>query len=535
MALKPGLAATLARAPRIATGSRWRSSDRDAALDRAHRQGRDRPGHPHGAAPDRRERARRIARPRADRAGDDRGSPDEGIHLRHRSRSARRSGVAPRFAEVRGLLVAAAAEKLGAPPEALAVEAGHVLRDGAAADLDYWNLAGTVDLARPRPARCRRSAPSDTAIVGEARPRLDLPAKVFGGRLRPRPRPSPACSTPACCTGPGRARGSRPRTPSSAASPGGRRWSLRDGDFAAFVSRGRGRLRRGDDRAAAGSACAWEGGTPPRRGRRAGRALDPPDHRPVIGPADAAAAPGATQRLRATYSRPFPAHASIGTCCAVAASTATGSRSGPTRRASSRCRTRSRRCSGCRSRRSTSHTVQGAGCYGHNGADDVALDAALLARARAGPPGARAVVARGRVRLGAGRPGDGGADRGRARRGRPIARLDARALQPRPRHAAPAAGQPACSARGSARQPSRPLPGRPAAGRRRRRRAQRVPLYDLPRSASCAPRAAMPLRTSALRGLGALANVFAIESFMDELADAAGRDPLEFRLRPARR
>jgi CO/xanthine dehydrogenase Mo-binding subunit len=41
----------------------------------------------------------------------------------------------------------------------------------------------------------------------------------------------------------------------------------------------------------------------------------------------------------------------------------------------------------------------------------------------------------------------------------------------------------------------------------------------------------LPLRTSALRSLGAFANVFAIESFMDELAEAAGEEPLAFRLR----
>jgi CO/xanthine dehydrogenase Mo-binding subunit len=41
----------------------------------------------------------------------------------------------------------------------------------------------------------------------------------------------------------------------------------------------------------------------------------------------------------------------------------------------------------------------------------------------------------------------------------------------------------------------------------------------------------MPLRVSAMRALGAYANVFAIESFMDELAKAAGADPVEFRLR----
>jgi nicotinate dehydrogenase subunit B len=41
----------------------------------------------------------------------------------------------------------------------------------------------------------------------------------------------------------------------------------------------------------------------------------------------------------------------------------------------------------------------------------------------------------------------------------------------------------------------------------------------------------MPVRVSALRSLGAYMNVFATESFVDELADAAGADPVAFRLR----
>jgi isoquinoline 1-oxidoreductase beta subunit len=41
----------------------------------------------------------------------------------------------------------------------------------------------------------------------------------------------------------------------------------------------------------------------------------------------------------------------------------------------------------------------------------------------------------------------------------------------------------------------------------------------------------LPIPTSWWRGLGLLANTFAIESFMDELAHAAGADPLQFRLR----
>ena len=40
----------------------------------------------------------------------------------------------------------------------------------------------------------------------------------------------------------------------------------------------------------------------------------------------------------------------------------------------------------------------------------------------------------------------------------------------------------------------------------------------------------MPIRTSSLRSLGAFLNVFAIESFMDELAECAGADPVAFRL-----
>ncbi|WP_273938967.1 molybdopterin cofactor-binding domain-containing protein [Kutzneria chonburiensis] len=41
----------------------------------------------------------------------------------------------------------------------------------------------------------------------------------------------------------------------------------------------------------------------------------------------------------------------------------------------------------------------------------------------------------------------------------------------------------------------------------------------------------MPLRTSSLRALGAYANVFAIESFVDELAARSGEDPVAYRLR----
>ncbi|HEU4534896.1 MAG TPA: molybdopterin cofactor-binding domain-containing protein, partial [Polyangiaceae bacterium] len=62
-----------------------------------------------------------------------------------------------------------------------------------------------------------------------------------------------------------------------------------------------------------------------------------------------------------------------------------------------------------------------------------------------------------------------------------------------------------------------------------------IPLYAFPgRRVTTHFVAAAPLRTSSLRGLGAFANVFAIESFVDELAHAAGVDPVEYRLRQLR-
>jgi CO/xanthine dehydrogenase Mo-binding subunit len=56
-----------------------------------------------------------------------------------------------------------------------------------------------------------------------------------------------------------------------------------------------------------------------------------------------------------------------------------------------------------------------------------------------------------------------------------------------------------------------------------------VPIYRTPHLRAAMTRLTeMPLRASALRGLGALANVWAIESMMDELADG---DPVGFRMR----
>jgi CO/xanthine dehydrogenase Mo-binding subunit len=59
-----------------------------------------------------------------------------------------------------------------------------------------------------------------------------------------------------------------------------------------------------------------------------------------------------------------------------------------------------------------------------------------------------------------------------------------------------------------------------------------IPLYDFPSwQIECHRLLTMPIRTSALRTLGGQGNVFAIESFIDELASTHGEDPVAFRLR----
>jgi CO/xanthine dehydrogenase Mo-binding subunit len=177
--------------------------------------------------------------------------------------------------------------------------------------------------------------------------------------------------------------------------------------------------------------------------------------------------------------------------------------------------------------------VENAGCYGHNAADDAAFDAVLLARAvparpvqvqwsrsdeLAWAPFGSAMTAEVSARL-----GDDGAITSWTYD------VWSQGHTARPGYA----GVPGLLAGGHL---AEPLPTPPAAdpppnaGAGSTRNA--VPIYDVGSRCIRGHRVLENrVRSSALRALGAHLNVFAIESFMDELAGAAGADPLEYRLR----
>src|SRR5437867_5341708 len=231
--------------------------------------------------------------------------------------------------------------------------------------------------------------------------------------------------------------------------------------------------------------------------------------------------------LEALYTRPYQCHGSIGPSCAVAqwqdGKLAVWTHS----QGVFPLRAELGKALGIPPRDIRCIHAEGAGCYGHNGAHDVALDAALLARAARGRPvqvqwmrddefawapcgPAMALT------LSASLASDGSIVNwqhelwSNGHSGRP-GRSDSPALVAA-WHLARPFKRPAAI--------NMPLPAG-AADR------NAVPLYDFPsqRVVNHYVRE-MPVRTSALRSLGAYANEFAIESFMDELADAAGFAPL---------
>jgi CO/xanthine dehydrogenase Mo-binding subunit len=246
---------------------------------------------------------------------------------------------------------------------------------------------------------------------------------------------------------------------------------------------------------------------------------------------DPAAKARATKTLKAEYRKQFVAHASIGPSCAVA----------QVQGGKMHVWSHTQGIYGLRKDLSKVLNIpetdivvthaEGSGCYGHNGADDVALDAALLARAANGRP----------VKLQWMRDDEFAWEPyGTAMAIEMEAGLDAEGRIVSWKHDLFSNGHTHRPGRAekvtltAAAHLAQPMPiadavdpPLPSGGANR----NALPAYDFPDTHVMFYYVRdMPVRSSSVRSLGGFGNVFAIESFMDELAVAAGKDAVEFRL-----
>lgn len=464
--------------------------------------------------------------------------PDEG--MTSGSLSVQDSGGALRqaCAEVRALALQRAATLTGQPDNTLTVSEGRFL-SAQGADLgDYASLLKAVNLDIECAGTARPKLPSERRLLGRASPlRVDLADKVFGqarfihdlrlpgmlhGRvLRP-------CTLDATLA----------RWPSedvAALPPSVRCWV--DGRFIAIVADS----ERDADTAVTklASRIEWQAGDAlPELHDLDGFLTSAPHQTTVTAERGEAEWPADGLHHHAIYLKPYLAHASIGASCAVAQwdgrqlKVWTHSQ-GIQNLRDDIMKALAREATPLARTDIVIHHVEGSGCYGHNGADDVAFDAVLMALRCPGRP-VRVLWSRSDELT--------HSPVGAAHRVLLRARLDASGRLTHWHHELWANGYSsrpgralvpallAASERADAT--ALPLPINPplASGGGGERNA--VPAYDVPHLKVLTHRlTVMPLRTSAMRGLGAYANVFAIESFVDELAHLLGEDSLAFRKR----
>jgi CO/xanthine dehydrogenase Mo-binding subunit len=459
------------------------------------------------------------------------GSPNEGVTSG--SLSVQQSGRAIRYAcaEIRQIFLGAASDRLGVGTDALDIGDGTISGPGNIRT-SYWELAGEVSLDRDATPGAVPKGSTQRTLAGNSIQRLDIPDKVFA-----RPRFIHDSALPGMLHG----RVLRPEMSAAklvqlhenaARAVAGLVAIVRDGNFAGVVSE----TEDGAEAALSGlrKGAAWSSGeTLPDEFGLAEWLKAQPAESTVI---DKKTAPEASEKkrtIRRQYTRPYLAHASIAPSCAMAQWS----------RDRVHVWTHSQGVYFLRAdlalvlklplENITVEHMEGAGCYGHNAADDVALDAVLLARAAGGRP----------VRVQWSRQDEmSHAPFGAAMAIEIEADLDAQGEIADWRHsiwsnghtARPGrAAQPALLAATELANPfPRYIATNPAQAGGGGADRNSIPLYDFPSwQIECHRLLTQPVRTSALRTLGAQGNVFAIESFLDELASERGEDPVAFRLR----
>ena len=454
-------------------------------------------------------------------------SPDEGITSG--SRSIQDSGLALRHAaaETRDLLLARAAQKLGVTLENLTVADGVIsARSGGTAT--YWELATPDLLAREATFDVVEKLPAEHVVVGTSLARVDIPGKITGKPSYVQDMVLPGMLHGRITRPPGpRARLKSVDVKAVEQMPGVVA-VVRDGSFLGVVAQREEQAIRAERRLA--RAAQWDPGAPlPDNDPRYLQTL--PAETEVISEKGDPATAGARQ-FSAEYTKPYLAHAALAPSCAVALWEGGKVRIWTHSQGIYPLRGDMAQVLAMPEADIIITHAEGAGCYGHNAADDVTLDAVLLARAVPGKP----------VRLQWMREDEFAWEPFSSPM---VMRLNA-ALDDRGNiinwghelwshaHSTRPGGRGGVNLT-AAWHLEKPLPAAkpgnpPLPGGGSHRNA--IPLYDFPnQKVTNHLIRESPLRTSAMRALGGHANAFAIECFIDELAEAAGADPVEFRLR----
>ena len=463
------------------------------------------------------------------RSGDTELTPNEGYTAG--SQSIQFGGVAMRqaCADVRALFLDQAAKIIGCAPDELSVRDGAILRKDAATGQGYWTLAGAVNLAVQATGSGPRKPIADMTVIGGSRERLDLPDKIFGNAIFIQDMRLPGMVHARVVRQPNRGATidavdekailRAAKTPVQ---------FVRHGSFLAIL---------GDDETAVDLAATaavdhvgWQNVEAPTAAQQeANWLLQRPAVDRIFGAPDEGN-PQGRQRFEATYTRGYLAHASISPSCGLAEY-----RDGhltvwthcqgvyPLRAALAKTL-------GLEASAITVHHVQGSGCYGHNGADDAAADAAIIAMRMPGrpvrvrwrreeefvyEPKTPAMIVKVRALVDdAGKPVDWTQE-----------------IWSPTHNNRPGAGGNLLGALALPNPPPEPPPNDVPESNGGGATRNGEPLYDI-----AAKRIVhhlvteTPVRTSALRGLGAMPNVFALECGIDELAERAGKDPVDYRL-----
>ncbi len=453
--------------------------------------------------------------------GDTALTPDQGPTAG--STGIQRGGVQIRqaAATARQALLRLAAERLKAPADSLVVESGTIRAKTGGKRVRFGELVGGRQFALKLDAKAPLKEPAAYTVVGKPLPRPDLPGKLTGrhtfmhdfklaGMLHGRVVHAPAIG----------ARLDSVDEASVAGIPGVK--VVRIKNFLGVVAE--------DEWAAVRAArelkASWNGGggLPGSDAlQRAMRESAVAHDETIVNRGDAAQALGsASRKLSASYYWPPQSHASLGPSCAVADVRAEEATIWTSSQATHKYRPHFAKVLGLAPEKVRLVYLDGAGCYGMNGHEDAAADAAILSRATGRP-----------VRVQWMREDEHGWDP----KGPPQLLELSASLDDGGKIAAWSAEMWIPEATKGL--PNIPLLSPAAAGLPQPEgigtgliSQNADPSYAVPNVRVVAHWLKdTPLRPSNLRAPGKIANTFAVESLVDELAVAAGADPLAFRLR----